>query len=138
MVDSFAEMVKSLKPGVKVKRGRDWNYGDIDGNSEGTLVGTFTCSFTGVLLYKVKWDKKDTNVNNGYRMDKAKYDLQTVDFVLPSTDKLLAKKLFIDKTFTDFKIKCQGKIYECHRCILGIQSNVFQASVYRVGRIDTI
>jgi speckle-type POZ protein len=63
----------------------------------------------------------------GYRMDEEKYDLQIVDFALPSTDKPLTKKLFLDKTFTDFKIKCQGKIYECHRCVLGSQSNVFQA-----------
>ena len=61
------------------------------------------------------------------RMDAGKYDLQIVDFAMPSTEKPLTKKLFVDKTFTDFKITCQGKIYECHRCVLGSQSNVFQA-----------
>ena len=130
MVDSLAEMVKSLKPGVRVKRGRDWDYGLIDGSTEGTLTGTFTSPFNGSLLYKVKWDCKDPpNVYNGYRMDEERYDLQIVDFALPSTDKPLTKKLFLDKTFTDFKIKCQGKIYECHRCVLGSQSNIFQAMI---------
>ena len=54
MVDSLAEMVKSLKPGVRVKRGRDWNYGDIDGNGEGKLTGTFM--HEGRVFFKVKWD----------------------------------------------------------------------------------
>ena len=54
MADSlYAEMVKSLKPGVRVKRGRDWNYGDIDGNSEGTFTGTYTNHLNGWLLYRV-------------------------------------------------------------------------------------
>ena len=66
MVDSLAEMVKSLKPGVRVKRGRDWNYGDMDGNSEGTITSSYT-GITGVLHCKVKWDCKDqTNVNYRY------------------------------------------------------------------------
>ena len=59
------------------------------------------------------------------RMDAGKYDLEIVDFAMPSTEKTLTKKLFVDKTFMDFKITCQGKIYECHRCVLGCQSNVF-------------
>ena len=54
MADSLAEMVKSLKPGVRVKRGRDWNYGDIDGNGEGKLTGTFM--HEGRVLFKVIWD----------------------------------------------------------------------------------
>ena len=58
-------------------------------------------------------------------MDAGKYDLEIVDFAMPSTEKTLTKKLFV--TFTDLKITCQGKIYECHRCVLGSQSNVFQA-----------
>ena len=122
MADSLAEMAKSLKPGVRVKRGRDWIFGDIDGNGEGTFIGNFM--HRGVLWKRVKWDCKDAE--NMYRMDDEKCDLQIVDFALPS-DKHLTKKLFLDKTFTDFKIKCQGKIYECHRCVLGSQSNVFQA-----------
>ena len=101
----------------------------IDGNGEGTFTGTFLCLSSGRVLYKVKWDCKDSpNVNYGFRMDAGKYHLQIVNFPMPSTDKSdkpLAKKLFMDKT--DFKIKCQGKIYECHRCVLGSQSNVFQA-----------
>ena len=116
MADSLAEMVKSLKPGVRVKRGRDWNYGDEDENGEGTLTFIGHC-----------YDVDD--VPYSYRMDEGKYDLQIVDFALPSTDKPLTKKLFLDKTFTDFKIKCQGKIYECHRCVLGSQSNIFQAMI---------
>jgi hypothetical protein len=129
MVDSPAEMVKFLKSGVRVKKGRDWNYGVPDiGNSEGIITGSYTSLHTGGLLYTVKWDCKIVpNVPYSFRMDEGKYDLQIVDFALPSTDKPLAKKLFLDKTFTDFKIKCQGKIYECHRCVLGSQSNVFQA-----------
>ena len=123
MADSLAEMVKSLKPGVRVKRGRDWNYGDIDGNGEGKLTGTFM--HEGRVLFKVIWDCG--NVEYALRMDAGKYDLQIVDFAMPSTEKTLTKKLFVDKTFMDFKITCQGKIYECHRCVLGSQSNVFQA-----------
>ena len=94
MADSlYAEMVKSLKPGVRVKRGRDWNYGDgIDGNGEGTITGTCIGLYS---LYKVKWDFHD----KGYlfRMDAGKYDLQIVNFAMPSTNKSdqpLAKKLF--------------------------------------------
>ena len=79
----------------------------------------------------MKWDCKDLpHKGYGFRMDAGKCDLQIVNFAMPSTnksDKPLAKKLFLDKKFTDFKIKCQGKIYECHRCILGSQSNVFEA-----------
>ena len=129
MADSlYAEMAKSLKPGVRVKRGRDWNYGDIDGNGEGTFTGTYdvTCTYRLLKKYEVKWDCTDFPIA-GYRMDDGKYDLQIVDFALPPTDKPITQKLFLDKKFTDFKIKCQGKIYECHRCVLGSQSNVFQA-----------
>ena len=83
MADSLAEMVKSLKPGVRVQRGRDWNYGDIDGNGEGKLNGTFM--HEGRVLFKVIWDCG--NVEYALRMDAGKYDLQIVDFAMPSTEK---------------------------------------------------
>ena len=126
MADYLEEMAKSLKPGVRVRRGRDWNYGNVDGNGEGTVIFILPPSFDDPLLYSVKWDCTDDS-NYCHRMDDGHYELQIVDFALPSIDKPLTKKLFLDKTFTDFKIKCQGKIYECHRCVLGSQSNVFQA-----------
>ena len=87
MADSLAEMVKSLKPGVRVKRGRDWNYGDIDGNGEGKFTGTIMHE-EGLLLFKVLWDcEKAERRKDAFRMDAGKYDLQIVDFALPSTDK---------------------------------------------------
>ena len=83
MVDSPAEMVKFLKSGVRVKKGRDWNYGVPDiGNSEGIITGSYTSLHTGGLLYTVKWDCKIVpNVPYSFRMDEGKYDLQIVDFL---------------------------------------------------------
>ena len=90
MANFLEEMAKSMKPGVRVKRRRYWNYVGIDGNSEGTFIGTWTSPYTGSLLFKVIWDCR--NVEYALRMDTEIYDLQIVDFALPSTDKPLAKK----------------------------------------------
>ena len=124
MADFLEEMAKSMKPGVRVKRGRDWKWGNLDGNREGTVIGPYTLQ--GRVLYQVRWDLNDSPIY-GYRMDDGEYDLEIVDFAMPSIDKPLTKKLFLDKKFTDFKIKCEGKTYECHRNVLGCQSKVFEA-----------
>ena len=125
MADFLEEMAKSMKPGVRVKRGRDWKWGNLDGNREGTFTGTY--KHRGRVFFEVIWDVQNSQIYGGYRMDDGEYDLEIVDFAMPSIDKPLTKKLFLDKKFTDFKIKCEGKTYECHRNVLGCQSKVFEA-----------
>ena len=45
-----------------------------------------------VVCFSVLWDCG--NVEYAIRMDAGKYDLQIVDFAMPSTEKPLTKKLF--------------------------------------------
>ena len=35
--------------------------------------------------------------------------------------------LFLKKDFCDVKLICEGKVFECHKCVLSCQSDVFQA-----------
>ena len=34
--------------------------------------------------------------------------------------------LFKDKSFSDFKIVCGGKTFDCHKCVLANQSDVLK------------
>merc|ERR1711935_127525 len=60
-----------------------------------------------------------------------KYELAVIDFVKPIPTFVkpvptLASKLFSGKKFSDFKIICDGKPIDCHKIVLGTQSDVFE------------
>ena len=120
------EMLKSIKQGDRVVRGRDWKYNDQDGNGPGTVTDRFDLEMKidGYEL-EVEWDN---NGNCGwYRMGvNGKYDLEIVDYV-QKTEKMLGSRIFNAKKFFDFKINCGGKVFDCHKIVLSCQSDVFEA-----------
>ena len=113
-------MASMMKPGVRVRRA-----GDLDGNSPGTVVQNWPGG-----VCRVKWD------NTGeyqylHKFLEGKYQLAIINFVkpIPSFVKpvpTLASKLFSGKKFSDFKIICDGKTIDCHKTVLGTQSDVFE------------
>jgi len=115
-----------MKVGARVRRGKDWNPNwEFDGNGPGTVVEKV---FDGI--WKVKWDRDNTSSvhNMGYA---GIYDLTIIDFVKPTPSYVkpvptLASKLFSGKKFSDFKIICDSKTINCHKTVLGTQSDVFE------------
>ena len=112
-----------MKIGTRVVRGRDWSYGNHDGFGVGKI---FSCVVkNGTTFWQVEWD----NGNIGYfkmGLD-GKYELKILDFkqqdARPTSEKMLGSVIFKAKKFTDFKIICGGKTFECHKVILGCQSD---------------
>ena len=123
-------MAKMMMPGVKVVRGKDWDHsrGDLDGNGPGTVIGNKhsgvkSCRDLIEGWLKVKWD--NTGEHHNHRMGaEGKYDLVIIDLVKPIPS--LASKLFDGKKFSDIKIICEGKTIDCHKNVLGSQSDVFE------------
>ena len=56
---------------------------------------------------------------------KLKQDELAKTLALP-LDKKLTQKLFLDKKFSDVKIFCEDKTFECHKAVLCLQSEVFE------------
>ena len=122
-------MANMMKTGVRVKRGKDWVKGwDFDGNGPGTVLENLQDIVVG--MWKVKWD--NTNIEKIHRMGYGgKFELTIIDFEKPMPTFVkpvptLASNLFSWKKFSDFKIICDGKIIDCHKNVLGTQSNVFE------------
>ena len=80
------EMKKLMKPGVRVVRGRDWQWGDQDGYGPGTVMSKSTFDH----WFKVKWDNRDEFYESYYRMGaEGKYDLKIIDYMQQPTEKSL-------------------------------------------------
>ena len=50
----------------------------------------------------------------------------------------LGKKLFMAKSTCDMKIICEGKTFDCHKCVLCCQSDVFEAMFLNIETIEAI
>merc|ERR1719483_1964020 len=81
-------------------------------------------------MWRVKWD--NTNKEYYHHMGYGGiYELTIIDFVKPIPSYVkpvptLASKLFSGKKFSDFKIICDSKTIDCHKNVLGTQSDVFE------------
>ena len=129
------DMAKMMRSGLRVVRGKDWDQkrGDLDANGPGTVLGNKNVMFG---WWTVKWD--NTVISNphtiiselgrtvhNHRMGaEGKYDLKIIDFVKPIPT--IVSKLFTGKKFSDVKIICDGKNFDCHKNVLGSQSDVFE------------
>ena len=120
------EMAKLMKPGVKVVRGDDFNYGDEDGKGSGTVIEKDS------LLpgwCTVRWDNNGNTFS--YRMGfQNKFELKILNDEEPKIEKpgkTLGSLMFNNKKFVDFKIKCGSKTFECHKNVLACHSDVFEA-----------
>ena len=117
-----------MKVGDRVLRGKDWDHrrGDLDGNGPGTVVRKGTV----VGMWKVKWD--NTPEENYHCMGhRGKYQLAIINFLKPMPTSVkpvltLAKPFQWKKKISDFKIICDGKTINCHKIVLGAQSDVFE------------
>ena len=127
MAESIEEqMTKLMRPGVRVIRGKDWNWNDQDGNGPGTVIG-MEASELFENWWKVQWDDK-SKPQQIYRMGAAgKYDLKIIDYEQQPTKKCLGSVISNAGKFMDFNIICEGRTFECHKVVLSSQSNVFDA-----------
>ena len=122
------EMLKMMKPGLRVVRGRDWDLptsrGVEDGNGPGTVLSE-------ALYLKGSWKVKWDNNNEGlYWMGFSEtqgrkiYRLKIIEIPAPKKNPILGNKLFMAKNTFDLKIICEGKILECHKSVLCCRSDV--------------
>ena len=72
--DSMDELASFMVPGTSVVRGRDWNYGNQDGNppGSGVIIGPYPGRPD---LVQVRWNHRSTNASY-YRMGNGSYDLK--------------------------------------------------------------
>jgi len=123
------EMVKMMRPGLRVGRGRDWRYDGVeDGNVPGTVLYEHSEKKN---LWKVKWDNAVEGSWNFYWMGRSEtgeniYRLKIIEIPPPPPKKtpILGNKLFMAKNTFDLKIICEGKILECHKSVLCCRSDV--------------
>ena len=138
MADSIEEqMAKLMKPGVRVVRGKDWDWYDQDGNGPGTVI-RMEASDPFKNWWKIEWDDK-SKPQRIYKMGAGKYDLKIIGYERqPTKDCLgsveqqptkecLGSVMLNTKKFMDFKIICEDKTFECHKAVLSSQSDVFDA-----------
>ena len=124
-------MEKMMRPGLRVLRGKDWDQkrGDLDANGPGTVLGNknvrpgwWTVKWDNIGVSVMPWDN---GVVHNHRMGaEGKYELMIIDFVKPIPS--LGGKLLDGKKFSDVKIICDGKTFDCHKNVLGSQSDVFE------------
>lgn len=86
---------KNVKIGLKVKRGRDWHYGDQDENSKFGVIS----SAHGDKWYWVKWDK---GPQNAYRVgddESKKCDLYIYKEIMvkPGSEAIVKKALRMNR-----------------------------------------
>ena len=120
------EMAKVMQIGMRVVRGRDWSSGSLDGYGVGTITDSTLINISNsTVLWNVKWDN---GFHGCFKMGlNGKYELKILDFKPQAARPTLGSVIFKAKKFTDFKIICGGKTFECHKVILGCQSDVFEA-----------
>ena len=133
------EMARMMKPGLRVIRGKDWISGETDGNGLGTVIREHPEI---KHFWEVKWD--NTGNTHFYPMGATNisgekiYRLKIIDFstAAPQKTLTLGKKLFTAKSTCDIKIICQGKTFDCHKCVLCCQSDVFEAMFLNIETIE--
>ena len=127
------EMVKMMKPGLRVSRGRDWTCWRYEGVEDGNGPGTVLYEHPDKKnLWKVKWDNAVESSRNFYWMGRSEtgeniYRLKIIEIppLAPKKNPILGNKLFMAKDTFDLKIICEGKILECHKSVLCCRSEVF-------------
>ena len=92
-------------------------YINEDGEGGGTIIKIGSSGET----CKVKWDHDGSE----YWYNQGSNGLFSLK--LTTRNKKLPEMLFKDKEFVDAKIICEGKTFECHKNVLGCQSDVFAA-----------
>jgi len=121
-------MANMMKVGDRVQRGKDWCCGDLDGNGPGTVVSGNNKRQGG--RWSVKWDNTTERSWHSMRYE-GKYELAIIDFVKPIPTFMkpvptLSSKILSEKKISDFKIICDDKTINCHKIVLGTQSDVFE------------
>ena len=132
---SWEEMAKMMKLGVRVVRGKDWQWANQDGNGPGTVIKASKIA----CRWQVKWDSgpPGSDGNYFYSMgEQGKFELKIENLVKSATQKSTISKLFLDKEFMDLKIICNGKTFECHKSVLSCQSDVFRAMFLNMDTIE--
>ena len=133
------EMARRMRPGLRVIRGKNWIFGGIDGNGPGTVIREHP-KFK--HWWQVKWDR--TGKTDYHQMGTTKpsvekiYRLKIINFPTTAPQKTitLGKKLFMAKSTCDMKIICEGKTFDCHKCVLCCQSDVFEAMFSNIETIE--
>ena len=135
------EMARMMRPGLRVIRGKDWICGEIDGNGPGTVIREHPKY---KHWWQVKWDRTGKTEyhpmgTTAFEPNKKKYRLKIINFSMAAPQKTLTlgKKLFMAKTTCDMKIICEGKTFDCHKCVICCQSDVFEVRSFKyyLGRL---
>ena len=133
------EMARMMRPGVRVVRGKNWPFGKIDGNGPGTVIREHPES---KHWWEVKWDSTGNTFFHQMGTTKVSgekiYRLKIINFstAAPQKTLTLGKKLFMAKSTCDMKIICEGKTFDCHKCVLCCQSDVFEAMFSNIETIE--
>ena len=139
------EMARMMRPGLRVSRGKNWDEGGIDGNGPGTVIREHP-KFK--HWWQVKWDRTGKTDYHQMgttitRLDTIRssgkiYRLKIINFSTASPQKTitLGKKLFMAKSTCDMKIICEGKTFDCHKCVVCCQSDVFEAMFLNMETIE--
>ena len=138
------EMARMIRPGLRVIRGKNWENGQVwdssqtDKNGPGTVIRKHPEIRN---WWQVKWDRTGKTVYHqmgaGLTGEKI-YRLKIMNFCTEATQKIssLGKKLFMAKSTCDMKIICKGKTFDCHKCVLCCQSDVFEAMFSNIETIE--
>ena len=70
------ELVEMMQPGARVVRGRDWRYGNQDGEGIGTVIEVMDGPSPNTLYVYVRWDNGLEYDDNHYRMGNGCFDLK--------------------------------------------------------------
>ena len=105
--------------------------------SAGGNSGTFTYNSTIETLKIFKSDCprdvvfRDTFDSNGLNGEinvtyKVTFELELKETETPMKESNLLHKLYSNSEFSDVKIQCDGKVFNCHKIVLSGQSEVFK------------
>ena len=122
---SEEDMAKVMKLGTRVVRGRDWpTNGNEDGNGPGTIIDEYPDD----NWWVVDWDNQETEEVHYYCITDGRYDLRIFGekIIKSGAENSLGSKLSSAKEFSDLKIICNGKTFECHKIVMSCQSDVFK------------
>ena len=99
--------------------------GSFTSNPIKELLSKFTSDCPNDYIFKEVFYRAKSNVeiNVSYKVT---FELELKKTEIPSLKPNLLHKLYSDGEFSDVKVHCDGKVFNCHKIILSGQSEVFK------------
>ena len=99
--------------------------GSFTSNPKKELLSKFTSDCPSDKIFKEVLNPTVSNVEINVTY-KVTFELELKKTEMPSLKPNLLHKLYSDGEFSDVKIHCDGKVFNCHKIILSGQSEVFK------------